>query len=288
VTVITIAIIVWQLRSARPLSAPARIVCLIAIGITAGATILFAYHWVIALLPVPDDLRQRLWSFAVLLAVVALAAAQWRTMHERHGSARRWLAPASAALVVIGLLGWDVRTPWARMVEAQGPALAALLPQHGSIYWERGVDLLWFGMMRPSYFSCAQGGGAVFFRDAAFEFRRRAESFAQLHTVDCDEPDCRGFARENRSRRTRQALQAVCQQEPGLDFLVLIREVEGVEAKILRLPAPRRSVRGVDGKAVVEETDRFYLYSCADMRSGDRTSAATVFQRSSAQQKTEP
>jgi hypothetical protein len=36
---------------------------------------------------------------------------------------------------------------------------AAARCHSGSIYWEGGVDLLWFGMMRPSYFSCARRGG---------------------------------------------------------------------------------------------------------------------------------
>ena len=177
VTVIAVAIVIWQLWSARPLSAPARVVCLLAIGTTGGATILFAYHFVIALLPVPDDLRQALWSFAVVLAAVALAAAQWRIANERDAAAGRWLPLASAALIPIALLGWDARSPWTKMIENQGPALAALLPERGSIYWEGGVDLLWFGMLRSSYFSCAQGGGAIFFRAAAFEFRRRSEIF---------------------------------------------------------------------------------------------------------------
>jgi hypothetical protein len=152
------------------------------------------------------------------------------------------------------------------MIETRGPALAALLPERGSIYWEGGVDLLWFGMLRSSYFSCAQGGGAIFFRAAAFEFRRRSESFAQLHTVDFDEPDCHSTPGESRPHRTREALQAVCLREPGLDYLVLTREVAGVEAKILKLPAPLRLVRGVEGQVVLEQIDRFYLYSCADMR----------------------
>jgi uncharacterized membrane protein YwaF len=265
-TVLAGSVVLWQYRTARPLAAPVRVVCLGAIGVTGAATVLFACQFVITLLPVPDDLRHRLLSFAVVVAAVALAATHWPIAPGRRSKAQRWVHFLSAGLIPFALLGWDVRTPWTRMVEAQGPAFAEILPERGSVYWEGGVDMLWFGMLRPSYFSCAQGAGAIFFREAAIEFRRRAASFAPLHTRDFDELDCRGFAINSPAGRTREALQRVCRQEPGLDILVLSGEVPGVDAKIWMSPVPLRSVQGVAGKAVVDETDRFYVYACADMR----------------------
>ena len=266
VIVFAVSMVVWQYRTGRPLSAPARIVCVVAIGVTGAAIVLFAHQFVITLLPVPDDLWRRLWSFAVVLAAVALAATQLPNARGRRGERQRWLPVLTAALVPIALFGWDVRTPWTRLVEAQGPVLAAVLPEPGSVYWEGGAEMLWFGMLRSSYFSCAQGTGAIFFREAAIEFRRRVELFAQLHTRDFDEPDCRGFAVKSGLGRTREALERVCRREPGLDYVVLASEVPGAQGKIWMSPAPLRSVQGIDGKVVVDETDRFYLYSCAQMR----------------------
>jgi len=265
VTVVAVAVVLWQHRTARPLAAPLRLLCLAAIGVAGAATILFAWQFVIALLPVPDDLRQRSLAFAVVLIAVALAATLWRIAGER-GNARWWFPVFPAALIPLALLGWDARTPWTGMVEAQGKGLTGILPERGSVYWEGGVDMLWFGLLRPSYFSCAQGAGAIFFRDAAIEFRRRAASFAPLHTRDFDEPDCRGLAVEDHGGRTREALQRICRQEPGLDFLVLTGAAAGVEAGIWISPVPLRSVQGSGGKAVVDETNRFYVYTCAEMR----------------------
>lgn len=268
-TTLAAALVIWQSRTGRPLSRGARLVCCAALGATGAVTLLFAGQFVVTLGSLPGELRDRLASFSLVVAALGLAAAQASTMGSESLGRYRSLPWISAALLAVALLGWDVRTPWTRLVERPRGAAAqleAVLPRTASVYWEGGVEMLWFGLRRPSYFSCAQGTGAMFFRDAAIEFRRRADSFRLLATSDFSEPDCKGFAPNTPSPRTGEALRQVCRREPGLDTLVLIREVPGVAAAVWRSPAPLRSIVFREGRATAEDTDRFYVYSCAGLR----------------------
>jgi hypothetical protein len=67
--------------------------------------------------------------------------------------------------------------------------------------------------------------------------------------------------------RTRSGVQSVCQREPALDYLVLARPIEDLEAKKVWVsPARLREEIILNGKPALLDTNRFYLYSCADLR----------------------
>ena len=70
----------------------------------------------------------------------------------------------------------------------------------------------------------------------------------------------------DRPQRVPADLQGVCRREPGLDYLVLTRPVAQTAAKIWTAPAKFRDIRTLGGKLRVFETDRFYIYACADFR----------------------
>jgi hypothetical protein len=67
--------------------------------------------------------------------------------------------------------------------------------------------------------------------------------------------------------RTRADLRLVCDHEPRLDYLVLMRPVEDIEAKIWNSPVAKRDVYVAHGKLIVDDVSRFYIYACANARS---------------------
>lgn len=269
---ITAVFAVWQYRTGRRLPLPARGFLLASLAIGGTVTILFivAFRNLIGLWP--ENFRHTACSFVLIAAALSMITAIVVPAMDAARQPRRrdrllpWLA---AVLLALSLLGWDARTPWTRFVEAgtMPGSLAALLPRNASVYWEGGVELLWLGLQRPSYFSCPQGGGAMFFRGTAIAYRHRAESFWRLRTLDFDGTDqCRDLDRVGKAERTRADLREVCRREPALDYLVLTRPVADVTAKIWDSPVPYRYQRFAGDKLIVHEIDRFYVYSCAAVR----------------------
>jgi hypothetical protein len=266
---VAVALALWQHATGRQLAALARFGARLAITATGAATLLFAYQFVVVMRSLPEELGHRVFSFAVVLAALAVAIAQAMPIGRQRFGSGRWLPWLAVALIPLALVGWDVRTAWTRLVESPDPippSLAALLPENRLVYWEGGVEMLWFHLRRPSYFSCAQGTGAVFFRDLAVEFRRRAEVFRRLGTHDFDEPECRVSEKQDKRDPTRADLQQVCGGEPGLDYVVLTRQIAGADAASWVSPAPLTWIGTVDGKATIARADRFYVHSCAAMR----------------------
>ena len=141
------------------------------------------------------------------------------------------------------------------------------MPQNASVYWEDGLEMLWFGLHRASYFSCGQGTGSLFYRGTAIAYWERAQSFWNLRTLDFEDPGCPVLDRTRKPDRTRADLTSVCKRETSLDYLILARPVENVEAsKVWLSPARLRATTTVNGEPQLFETDRFYVYSCADLR----------------------
>jgi hypothetical protein len=172
------------------------------------------------------------------------------------------------ALVSVAAFVWDQRTPWTKFVDtAERPpdSLTSLLPGVSPIYWEDDVTVPWFLLRRPSYFSCDQGTGVLFSRGTAINYQQRYESFQSLRTLDfgwnrfC--PSIEGHAPLNRAD-----LSSVCQKEPGLAALVLTQAVIGAPERVWVSPVKFEDERKVDGKWKVFMTDKFYVYSCADLR----------------------
>jgi hypothetical protein len=151
-----------------------------------------------------------------------------------------WLARLSAVvLLAVGAWTIDQRTPWTALVEArhdQPGDLETFLPP-GEVYWDGGVDLVWFGLGRPSYFSCVQGTGVAFYRETAVAFMQRARSFEfQMH-----EGECMHVMTARATTPSRDDLARACAAEPQLDHIVTMARVEGlVPAAQWHLPVARR------------------------------------------------
>lgn len=213
--------------------------------------------------------ERRIYDICVVGGVMILLVACVVQMERGRGLPRfmPWLA---IFLVPISLAGWDARTPWTKFVESSKPvpaSLAALIPQHASVYWEGGIEMLWLRMQRSGYFSCTQGTGSVFFRKVALVYKHRQQSFKKFDTADFGESlYCPDYKRGVASTKTRQSLTGICQREPNLDYLILAKPIENVEAEIWQSPVAEEIVQWVNNKPVISHTSRFYIYSCADWR----------------------
>jgi hypothetical protein len=270
--VMTSTFSIWQYRTGRQLALLARGFFLLILALGCSMAIVLAILFRDSMETWPEELFRKTYSFALTVAALMISTLIYyliRTERKRQwlGRSLPWLA---AALLPVALLGWDARTPWTRFVESSRPvpvSLTALLPQKASVYWEGGVRMLWLRLQRPSYFSCTQGTGALFFRGTAIAYWHREESFWPLRTLDFDGNDqCPDLDKTDKPRRRRADLKEVCRHEPGLDYLVLIRPVEDVKPKTWDSPVPFQYERVVDGKLIVRETNRFFIYSCSGLR----------------------
>lgn len=216
----------------------------------------------------PAEYRGRLWAFALCIAGLALAAAAGSP--PRRGTSGATSGPATAAAITLLLscaaLGWDQRTAWAKFVESSEPPpeeLAGFVPAGATAYWDGGLELLWFRLRRPSYHSCTQGAGVMFFRGTASAYRQRGESF-RFGTFEAE--FCTAGPGGRDTRPDRSELRRACAREPELDVVVLPHAVEGVPRREWAPPAKLQIPRVIGGKVDVAEFDRFYAYACADLR----------------------
>ena len=207
------------------------------------------------------------------LALVVIALATIYVRLAGTGPKYRRLGQALTCLVIVAAgvaaWGWDGRTPWTRFLESDQPPpeLTKLLPDGASAYWENSTEVLWLWLRRSSYFSCDQGTGAVFHRETAMTYRHRSDSFWPLRTADFTlTKSCASFDKRPKPERTRQGLQKLCRREPGLDNVVLIAPLSGLEPKVWKSPILFQDIHVADGVYAQRSTDRFYIYSCADMR----------------------
>ena len=208
-------------------------------------------------------------SLAFLIPALALMAANL-LLTDRHLRVVLISAVAGFALIPLALMRWDSRSPWIRYVEAPEPPprdLAALLPEGASVYWESGLEMLWFRLKRSSYFSRDQGVGALFYRDTAMAYQSRAVSFSPLGVGDLNEIETSAImGKPPKPARNRAGLLALCRREKGLDYVVLTQPLDGVTPKVWKAPVLFQDMQSSDGTFYTPVADRFYIYSCAPMR----------------------
>ena len=216
----------------------------------------------------PEHLQRETLEFLFRTGGIALAVSVpfiWGSARLRPAAA--WAATALAAcLLLASVLAWDHRSAWTRFVQATGPApaeLAAFLPRNATVYWDGGIEMLWFRLQRPSFYSCAQGAGIMFFRDTAMAFARRQDS---LRFAILPARRCQGREEPGPLPPDRAELQRACAREPALDVIVLGTEVPGVPRRAWVPPVKLRDVRWEDHRYVAFDVGRFYAYACADLR----------------------
>jgi hypothetical protein len=106
--------------------------------------------------------------------------------------------PAAVALLLcvfaMGALHWDQRLAWHREIEGfrdQAHPFDRFIAPSQSVYWPDNTDAVWFMLKRSQYFSPEEGGGVVFNRSTAMEFKERRSVFS---TFEIQRGLCRTMA----------------------------------------------------------------------------------------------
>jgi hypothetical protein len=179
----------------------------------------------------------------------------------------------SLAAIGLALSVYDQRLPWEQFVESDShppPEVRSLVDQYKNIYWERGLELVWFNIDHSTYFSCAQGSGIIFYRDTALEYLRRGAVLSELNTIDFEPSGGACIPRKDEAASeasvTRQALSNVCNGLPDLDLLVLLSDVPGAPRTEWEYAAPLYLYVNTPEGHATKEFHHFYFYRCADFR----------------------
>jgi hypothetical protein len=213
-------------------------------------------------------------TFASLVLVCAglmVMAAQLLLTEQKHRRILLVSAIAGVMLVPAALWRWDMRSPWLRYVESPEPPpkeLVALLPDGTAVYWEHGLEMLWFRMKRGSYFSCDQGTGALFYRQTAMAYRKRGASFWPLRTGDFGPLEtCASLDPRPKPQRNRAGLQNLCIREPGLEYAVFAAPLAGIAPRgTWKSPVYFQDIQSTADKFQAPAANRFYIYACAGLR----------------------
>jgi hypothetical protein len=202
-----------------------------AVGLAAGALVLVTdirevadYFATIAAAPAGVFWSFSLfWNLHVLSMPVAVLAIVWSCA----GISR--VNPAVAfgvtALLLLGVyLVWDDRSPFQKLIDAQGPPAdlnAIIATQQGSIVWIDGIEETTFWLHRPNYYSAFQGTGAIFSRTLAIEWQRRKDEMIALGLAP---PHDRALPGEVITRPlpevTRERVEGLCRQTDSLAWII--------------------------------------------------------------------
>jgi hypothetical protein len=274
VAVLTLAVSAgfWEWTTKRPIPRVARIFLALLVGCSLGATLIGANIAAGGLNVDPAEFWKSVHGFVLSLCVVT---AIWLFLFrskvlspEKFYSVM--FAGTAFGLVAIASWLWDQRTPWIKFVNTADPPsdLVALLPDNAPIYWENDVTVPWFLLKRPSYFSCDQGTGALFSRGTAVAFADRSRSFEKLQTLDFRQSSFCPLVGARRTDPLHGAeLSTLCAKEPELGALILTERVVDAPHRVWISPALYRTAeRSSNGALKPFSTDRFYIYTCADLR----------------------
>ncbi|HEY5288676.1 MAG TPA: hypothetical protein VIJ59_01455 [Caulobacteraceae bacterium] len=256
---LTIVVVEWN-KGAR-LGAAARVVARTAFGLAcAGVASLLVYEGADSLHFASTGLRAGVAFCAIGLLVLAI-----------RGGVTRFLAIAASFLLVSGVAFADQREPWMKygLAPLSSDGLAAFVPNTGTVYWESedGLQILWFKLHRPGYYSCLQGTGAMFYRGTATDYARRGQVLRTMNTRDfaihdsglCQtKHDADAFGPTDRVQ-----LVTACRALPDLDTIILDRALPEVPTISWRAPAAQIYF-GKGG--LVKQTSTFFRYSCRDFR----------------------
>jgi len=203
-------------------------------------------------------------SVPFVLPILMLPLALGFIMAWEHGGvARVSSVAATVALLAIGVVTWDQRTPWERYVEAAQPGshpFAKLIPPGAEVYWHEDVLATWLLLQRPQFISLNQVSGLLFNRDTAYVGTARLPYLLNLQrgTQACDVLSRMGADTHQLSmcQLPRDAFLGMCRAEPTHpDFLVAAVDLgAGVVA--------RWRFASDDGSAPTT----YVLYDCSKIR----------------------
>ena len=260
----------WEQNRQERIPAGARVLGFTILGLTCGLAVTVLYEYFATIADWPSLFWPAARGLGLTLAALGGGAVLVTASTAARSTVIRSLVVFAIGLTVIAALGWDQRTPWTQFIETADAApesLSTLLPGQKPIYWEGDVRIPWFLLKRPSYFSCAQGTGSLFFRGIAINYARRFEDFRRLGTLDFgQETTCPAPPDPEPASFKRDELASICTKEPELGSLVLTRPLLFAPDGIWISPVNFEDVRAVNGHVQVVSTNRFFVYSCAALR----------------------
>ncbi len=242
-----------EIRHRSPLPKPARLLILTAPAAGVPFTVYLLYQW-----------AEKGYFWQILaLAGLAGGALGVLALCEASRPVTRFTLCSAAAAALAGLALIDQRTGWQKFLEssAPNPELAAFVAGSRNIYWEAGLKLFWFKLARPSYYSCQQGSGIMFYKGTAMEYQRRSRGLSVLNSMDfSDSGESLCFSLTGqRGAASKHELELACQALPELDAIVLSYPASGVRSSISKWEY-------TDNPNISLNTMTYYKYLCEDFR----------------------
>ena len=170
----------WEQLNNKGLGMPAKAIGMLFVGVALSLTIIAMKSSTYGVFGKWTLVRHPLRDIALTSIALGAVGSLLIDIINRHIRTIRLAAVlcTEIMLVMVALFYWDQRTPWRKFIElAERPpvSLTSLLPREHPIFWENEVTVPWFLLKRSSYFSCAQGTGALFNRGTAINYQRRYE-----------------------------------------------------------------------------------------------------------------
>jgi hypothetical protein len=166
------------------------------------------------------------------------------------------------------LLLSDRRTEWQRFLEQPDVSvdLADFVGDDANLYWNDSPEILWLKLQRPSFYSCLQGTGAMFYRGTAIDYARRGRALAKLDAAQFRHDPKHACYQEARSSiddpLSIEDIRRACHELSDLDGVVLGVALPGASPRAWTSPAARYYV----SYEKTEVVETFYKYMCRDLR----------------------
>ncbi|WP_158091062.1 hypothetical protein [Marivita geojedonensis] len=207
-------------------------------GVAAATLLLFAEIFVQTGSKETAELLELLFRFSLIVGIFSLLIS--RAVIQNASPVTT--IGISLVLLISSFTLADSRDERARYLASTHPPdadIRALLSGR-TVYWEDGTDILWFKIRKPSFYSCTQGAGVMFYRDTALEFSRRGEILRNLNTsdfaVDDDENCLQRSIPIAEGPTSPDQIKAACSALSELDVMVLHASVPGVPHQSWRPP----------------------------------------------------
>lgn len=181
----------------------------------------------------------------------------------------------SAVPFVMAVAFVDQRSDWMKYVLDGAPPDPEIqqIIQGRQTYWEGGLDMLWYKLREPSFYSCDQGAGMMFYRETAMEYQRRSEVLSTLNTREFVEKAF-GLCHQKADPKavgptTLDQLIYVCRELPELELMVLETGVAGAPRRTWLSNAgyPAAGMTG-SGAGNGDEAVSYFIYDCTELLQG--------------------
>ena len=245
-------------------------------AMAAATLVLFANMYAIGMATDVEKPITILWREIIILAAgVGLIA--WCLGYTKSA---RVPVIVSTVLLVWSISIVDMQEAKAKYVSSSEPPDTEIFAQieGRNTYWEDGVEIMWFKMRQPIYYSCIQGAGVMFYRETAIEHIRLGKIFRNLNTSDFDEKTTKHCLQKgdplSEGPTTPEQILAVCNALPELDIMVLHAEIPELPHGSWKpeFHVPPSGFKASDAADLKRRQDErqsdglYFIYDCHELR----------------------